>query len=291
MKKSQKNIWVEITLPIDEKIEESISNFFFELGCSGCHTENDILHSYFGENDWNQSKHKRLKKYLGELQALGFGVEIDKIKINRFAERDWNEEWKKTYKPFEIARKVLIKPSWLEVQTDPDKIVVEIDPQMAFGTGTHATTQLIVQFLLKQKKAFNRILDIGAGTGILSIVAAKIFPAKIFAFDIDPVAAKTAQSNAAKNKVGDKIHFFCSDRILNHQTHFDLILANINRSIIESMIEGIEKTLVDGGIAIFSGILIEEKEKFYRTLSQSRLRPIEELTKDEWIGILAQKEG
>ncbi|NOZ62798.1 MAG: 50S ribosomal protein L11 methyltransferase [Calditrichaeota bacterium] len=287
MKSSEKNRWVKISLPVDEQSEESIANFLFELGSAGCHTEKGILHGYFSDKDWRQSKAEKFDRYLRELGKLGFKIQIEKMKVRVFADRDWNAEWKKGYKSVEIGGKILIKPSWEEKVAAADKITIEIDPQMAFGTGTHETTQLILEIMLKQKRDFKRILDIGAGTGILSIAAAKLFSGKIFAFDRDPVAVQTARKNAANNGVGERIYFFCSDRLSLSPKKFDLMLANIDRTALEKMLLDIEGNLSPDGLVIFSGILVEERDQFLFSLSPTALRSRDEATKEEWIGITA----
>lgn len=284
-----KKVWFDIWLPAEESIEELLTNYCFELGCSGCYEEKGIFHAYFPEQHWNESKLEQLNRYLNELKDLGFLVPSQRFRAEKIVEQDWNEEWKKSFRPIEIAEKVIIKPSWIELDCPEEKICVEIDPQMAFGTGTHATTQLVIRLLLKQKKTFSRILDIGTGTGILSIVAAKIFKTKILAFDIDPIAVSTARENARKNGVASEIYFYCSDRLALSKSPFDLILANITRKVLENFLADINSILSPDGIAIFSGILIEEKETFQKSLEENFLEIVEELPQDEWLGIVARK--
>jgi len=287
---SQKKHWVEITLPVDGETEEWVSQFLFELGSLGCHTEKGILHGYFSQHDWREDKADELRRYLLELQRRGLRVEIEKMKVRVFADRDWNEEWKKGYRPFEIGGRFLIKPSWYESVAAEDKTVIEIDPQMAFGTGTHATTRLVLELMLKQSGDFHRILDIGTGTGILSIAAANLFSGKIIAFDNDPIAVTTARDNAVKNGVGDRIDFFCSTTVSLLPMNFDLIMANIHRTVLEKMLIDIRQHLSSQGRVIFSGVLIEEREKFLKSLSLAGFAVREEKAIDEWLGIIVGKE-
>ena len=160
---------------------------------------------------------------------------------------------------------------------------------MAFGTGTHATTQLVLELLLEIQQPPRTILDIGTGTGILAIAAARLFDSKIYVFDNDFTAVSTAQQNFVNNNVAEKIEFFCSENFSLNKVWFDLILANINRSIIIQLLPEISETLIPNGKAIFSGILSEEKEKIVEELNRYSLGLINEQVQDEWVGLVVVK--
>ena len=282
--------WIEITIPVTESSEELIANFLFELGSTGCSTEKGKLCAYFKVYDWDKEKSVRFQKYLDQLSQQGLPVNFNELEINLIEDQDWNEEWKKFYQPIQIAGKFIVKPGWIDLTPDSDKILIEIDPQMAFGTGTHETTQLVIELMLNYSHSPARILDIGTGTGILSIAAAKLFNARIFAFDIDPVAITTTKNNIIKNKVAKNIELFCSDHVTIKDNRFDLVLANINRSVIFEMLPSICEILTISGMAIFSGILIEEKIRFLDYLKNFPLRVVHEKRKDEWIGFVTAPE-
>lgn len=286
----KKNQWIEISLPVSETSEEPVSNFLFELGASGCFSQFNLLKAYFDKDDWNDEKLKQFKNYLEQLAELGFQISNDGIKINSFKDRDWNAEWKKTYRPFELANRFIIKPSWVKLAPNPDKIIIEIDPQMAFGTGTHETTQLVLELMREKVRTAERILDIGTGTGILSIAAAKIYDAQIFAFDNDPIATATAKENFKINNVADRIELYCANTVIIRDKKYDLILANITRSVIESLLSSISSALTSSGTAIFTGILIEEKDRFKEKLRQYSFKIICERELGEWLGFVLHKE-
>ena len=286
----QNNPWIEVSLPVLENTEEPITNFLFEMGAAGCQNQQNLLLAYFRFENWNQQKYQKLIQYLEQLIELGLSVQIDRIRVNEIANQDWNAEWKKQYRPFEIGNKIVIKPSWCEYKTDTSKIVIEIDPQMAFGTGTHETTQLIIQSLLQFTGLPENILDIGTGTGILAIAAARLFQAKIFAFDNDPIAASTAKQNFINNNVADRIEIFCSESLYFKKAQFDLILANINRTVIVQLLPEISKILKPNGQAIFSGILYEEKGTLIEKLKSFSFKLVQESKQGEWVGLVVKKE-
>ncbi|MDZ7263186.1 MAG: 50S ribosomal protein L11 methyltransferase, partial [candidate division KSB1 bacterium] len=201
--------WLLIRLPMTDAIEDAWSNFLFELGATGCQIEDGYLEAYFSEAEWSEEKWQRVQRYREALAALGLPLPAGQIQLQKLPNRDWNEQWKRSIRPIEVGQRIIIKPSWTELPVMSDRIVIEIDPQMAFGTGTHATTQLMLELLEAQGTAYRHVLDIGTGTGILAIVAARLTPAEIVAFDNDPIATATARENLAKNRVASRVHLFC----------------------------------------------------------------------------------
>jgi len=230
-----------------------------------------------------------LQTYLQQLAELQFEVQPDEVKIQIIEDQDWNAQWKQTIQPIDIDGKILIKPSWVEISPNSDLKVIEIDPQMIFGTGVHETTQLMLKLLIKHIDSPQKVLDMGTGTGILAIATALLSHAKITAFDIDPLATTTAAQNFNINHVESRINLFCGriDAIKNIQ--FDLILANINRSIIIFKLALIQNLLKNDGLAIFSGILIEERHILKNSLNHYGLILVEEVQQGEWLGLVVRK--
>lgn len=284
-----KKTWIEVSLPVDDMAEESITNFLFEMGAQGCQTQQGVLRGYFLSTEWSEQKSLQLVGYLEQLIQLGFSLRTDHFEVQTIKSQDWNAEWKKSYKPIEIGERIIIKPSWIKQEQDSSKEVIEIDPQMAFGTGTHATSQLVIGLLQELHQIPGRILDIGTGTGILAIVAARLFNSKVFAFDNDYTAAATAKQNFINNDVADKIEIFCCDNLNLKYFQFDLVLANINRNVIIQLLPEIKKALKPDGMAILSGILEEEKEKIFDKLNCNSLRLISERKQGEWVGLIIAK--
>ncbi|HEX9973697.1 MAG TPA: 50S ribosomal protein L11 methyltransferase [bacterium] len=283
------NNWVEVSLPVSQQTEDAVTNSLFELGAAGSYIREDILSAYFRESVWTKQKHEQLIRYLHQLNELHFSIRLDQVHVQMIEDQDWNAIWKQSIKPIEIEGKILIKPSWIDIKPSPNMHIIEIDPQMAFGTGTHATTQLMLKFIIEHIGKSSRIMDIGTGTGILAMAAALLSEARIIAFDNDPIAAATAQQNFQKNHVHNQICLFCGTLDAIKKIQFDLVLANINRSTIVPMLSDIYDKMKTSGLAILSGILIEEKNEITKHLNRFPLKIVAEKQIDEWIGFVIQK--
>ncbi len=278
--------WIEISLPVTNDTEDAITNFLFELGSLGCYNREDILYAYFLKSVWGEEKKDKFRLYLYQLAELQFSVQLDKIKIKKIENQDWNTQWKQSLKPIEISDKIIIKPSWIDIEPSPSKNIIEIDPKMAFGTGIHDTTQLMLKLLIDYIGVPDWILDMGTGTGILAIAAAQFSEAPVIAFDNDPIATITAQENCIKNKVSMRIHIFCGTIDAIKNIPFDIILANINRSIIIESLSKIFRCLSHRGLAIFSGILIEEKKQVLENIEKYDFKIVKQVEQGEWLGLV-----
>ncbi len=198
---------------------------------------------------------------------------------------DWNSEWKKNFKPVVISDRIRVYPAWFELpELKGDEIIIRIDPQMGFGTGTHETTQIMMQFLEHFAAGKSKMLDAGTGSGILSLLAEKLNPqCDIFAVDIDKDAIDNAKINAELNG-SRRVRWFIGDISVVTSNSFDLIVANINRTVLETLIPEFVKRLEKNGILLLSGILVEEEDIISDLCKKERLELIEERHKNEWMG-------
>lgn len=273
-----------MTIPVSDETSELVSSFLFESGASGVVEEDGTLITYFPSPFSVEILLKKVRNYIDELQRLGLAFPSQSVVTDEIQDRDWNEEWKKSYGMTKISDRILIRPSWEKPPQNSPECTIEIDPEMAFGTGTHATTSLTLQILLeKEIRGNERILDFGTGTGILSIAAIKLGAQKTVAFDIDPIAAHTAVHNAKKNNVGKHIHVFAGSCEAVTKTRFDLIVANVNRSVILKFMPFLSEMLDDAGKMILSGILDREEEMIRDALGIYRLQILQINARDEWL--------
>lgn len=203
-----------------------------------------------------------------------------------FFHSNWEEEWKKSYKGFEIGNKIYVKPSWEEANVD-DKIIIEIDPKMAFGTGTHETTSLCMEYVENQDFSDKKVLDIGCGSGILSILAKKLNAKKVDACDIDEIAVSSAKENAKINDVS--INVFESNLFSNVKDKYDIIFANILAEIIVEMLNDVKSYLNEEGIIVLSGIIKEREELVVSKLKEIDFEIIDTKYKNEWVLISARR--
>ncbi|MBQ5473707.1 MAG: 50S ribosomal protein L11 methyltransferase [Lachnospiraceae bacterium] len=233
-------------------------------------------------------------KELGEFVDLGDVV----IKEEITDEKDWINKWKEYFKPFEIDG-ILIKPSWENVDNINDyQIAVELDPGTAFGTGLHETTRLCIRQLKKYVKEDSVVLDVGCGSGILTIIAKKLGADYCFGIDIDKEAVEASKENALKNGIkdiewldGDMITGKTTQQIVGHDK-YNIVVANILAEVIIPLQEMIYKHMVYGGIFIMSGIINTKEETVCKAIKDNPHFELVEVTKDgEWVSVTARKVG
>jgi ribosomal protein L11 methyltransferase len=210
------------------------------------------------------------------------------IKSLTIADQDWLAEWKKGYEPVVVGQRLLICPSWKRDQArDTDRIVVEIDPGMAFGTGTHETTRGCLEMLEKYwppRSESCSLLDVGTGTGILAIAAIKLAPgSRVIGFDVDPEAVEVALENAAINGVADDIELEVNKLSSFHGQEFDAVLANLTADEIIPLAADFARVVKPQGALIVSGILREQGDEVKDALEKQSFKVIEEKPDGEWI--------
>ena len=196
-------------------------------------------------------------------------------------ESDWANNWKKYYKPVHIGNRIVVVPAWEEYTSAENEIIVSMDPGMAFGTGTHETTRLCATFVEKYLKAGTRVLDVGTGSGILAIIAAKLGATDIDAFDIDANAVGAAQRNCNDNGVGF-IKCGVSDLIAEAKGEYDFVCANIVADIIIRMAPDVGAHMKNGGLLVVSGIIERQAEDAKAALIAGGLTLIDSLEENDW---------
>jgi ribosomal protein L11 methyltransferase len=207
-------------------------------------------------------------------------------------DQDWAHNWKKYYKPFAISKRMVVKPIWEDINAWPDfrnaEIIIDIDPGMAFGSGTHETTSLCMKAIEKYTKPEDSFVDIGCGSGILGIAAAKLGAGKGILIDIDASACKIARENVMSNRVEDQLEVIQGDLLENISAKVDFAVANIFAEIIISVTGDVHKILKNQGIFIASGIIKEKEELVVSYLTEHGF-DILDITRDGgWIAIVSK---
>jgi ribosomal protein L11 methyltransferase len=247
--------------------------------------EDVIIKAYFNESVSKTELVELIKEklsFIGQFLDIGKGydgfVEVD--------DEDWSTSWKKYYKPLQIAENIIIKPSWEEYCHTDDEIVIELDPGMAFGTGTHETTAMCARFLRKYMAEGDLVLDVGCGSGILSIIAAKLGAKSVNSVDIDEVAVRVARENCELNGA-DSVVSVSTGIIQNMPVEKnDLIVANIIASVIVDIADDVKKRLKQNGLFITSGIIKERKEEVLNTYINKGFEHIDTEELGEWVAMV-----
>lgn len=215
------------------------------------------------------------------LTAAGIDGRIELIGVR---EEDWADSWKQYYKPLRVGTRVVVVPQWEHYDAEPEDIIVRMDPGMAFGTGTHETTRLVMQLLEDYTKDGAKMLDVGAGSGILAICAAKLGASLCRAYDIDPTAVKVARDNIRMNGVEDRVSSDCSDLLAQvvNDGGYDIICANIVADIIIRMAPDVAKYMRPGAVLLASGIITSRGDDVVRALEEGGLHVIERREDNDW---------
>ena len=201
---------------------------------------------------------QEMKERLAQLRD--FGLEIGKIQLTtqQLAEEDWADNWKKYFEPARITHDLTIVPSWTDYEAGPSEKVIKLDPGMAFGTGTHPTTKMSLFALEQILRGGETVLDVGTGSGVLSIASSLLGAKEIFAYDLDDVAVRVAQENIALNAGTENIHVAAGDLLKGVDIEADVIVANILADILVNLTDDAYRLLKDEGYLIMSGIISEK---------------------------------
>ena len=222
-------------------------------------------------------------------RLLSLGIDY-KTEMKAMKEEDWAESWKQYYKPIELGR-VVIVPAWEDYEAKAGQIILKMDPGMAFGTGTHETTRLVMRIMQDELVGGERVLDIGTGSGILSICASKLGAKSSNAYDIDPVAVKIARENALRDGC-DNITVGVSDLLKDVDLsggRYDFCVANIVSDIIIRMMADIDRYLLPGSPLILSGIIAPRRDEVLECAEKYGYRLVREERENDWVGLLVKK--
>ncbi len=217
-----------------------------------------------------------------------FMYEIFTAKCN---DEDWQDEWKKYFHTVNITDNIVIKPSWDEYEPSDNEIVVEIDPGLAFGTGTHETTSLCVEFLEKYAQNKKKLLDIGCGSGILMLIGKKSGVEKVVGIDIDEKVNDVVLENFSKNGINENFQVIIGNLVDDVNEKYDLVVSNILVDVLEKLLEDIEKILEKDATVIFSGILNEKEEGFLKKSKNYNLKQIDRKEKNNWVSLVFKYEN
>lgn len=281
--------WHKAVVTFPRELEEVIANFMFEAGAAGIENGDGSLAAYFDPQFSATQISAAFNSFISSLTELGTDTRSVTISFEEIENRDWNEEWKKNFTAQRITDNILVKPGWEPTPEPPPPCVIEIDPGMAFGTGTHETTILMLKLEEKQVFPGARVLDIGTGTGILAIAAAKLGAERVLAFDIDELATEAATENCRINHVETRVSLFTGTIEQVPAQTFDLILANVNKTEILKMLPQITAFMHEKSRLLLSGLLREEEESVTKALSSQKLIAVESEYMGEWVAITAAR--
>jgi len=303
--------WIEARVICEGNIQttdvELIADAFYDLGVQGVVIDDPDLEpeegwgdgaaprpechavtGYFADTRQAAGKRRSLESRLQRLSCeTGVALHIGYRSVD---EEDWAESWKAFFWPQKITDTIVVKPTWRPYRPAPGELVIEIDPGMAFGTGTHPTTALCVALLEKHLKKGDRFLDIGTGSGILMAAAAKLGARRMTGVDNDEVAVAVARKNILLNGVeAARFELIRGDLATDVRGEYDLVTANILSEVILKLLDHITPVLAPGAILIASGITENNRDRVIAKMKRRHLNLVESVTREQWVAVVCSR--
>lgn len=313
--------WISMTVRTTTEGAEAVSAMFMELGIMGAMIEDksdvavnqrpsgfwDILGEelaarmeddvkvtvYIAADERAQDTVAQTRQELARLKGMDLGFDAGKLtlEVGSLDDEDWAENWKSRYKPFRLGQHFVVKPTWEHFDAQSGDKIIEIDPGMAFGSGTHETTGMCVALLEENVKPGMTVIDVGTGTGILAIAAAQMGARDVLATDLDPMATRVATENVALNHLSDTVRTACGDLLEAVEETADIVVANIIADVICMMAEPVRAHIVPGGLFICSGIARERKDEVLDALNAAGYVDLDIRDQGEWTAIAARRDA
>ena len=323
--------WTEVKIYTTREGIEPVSAVLLEAGINGIQVEDDdelreyleessMYWDYVDEELLNKEKEEtkikiyvssnpygneillNVKENINRLKSMEKEINIDLGRlaietVENLDDEEWLNKWKEFYKPFKIGEKILVKPVWEEIKETDGRIVFNINPGHVFGTGLHQTTQLCIENIEKYITKESVVLDLGCGSGILSIISLLLGAKSAFAVDIDANAIKVAYENAEINGIGKDKYYVTSGNVVTDEElkkeigeeKYDIVLANIIADVICLISPVVPSQLKENGVFIASGIIKDRIDDVYNALKENGLEVLDTIIKDEWVCIVSKK--
>ncbi|MCU9592962.1 50S ribosomal protein L11 methyltransferase [Caldibacillus thermolactis] len=309
--------WSEISIHTTNEAVEPIANILYEAGASGIVIEDSfdlnkdhpdqygelyelnpddfpeegvIVKAYLPVNSFLGETVEQIKSAINNLLLFNIDIGLNKVTISEVHEEEWSTAWKKYYHPVKISSKFTIVPTWEEYEpVSSDELMIELDPGMAFGTGTHPTTVMSIQALEQTVKKDDIVYDVGTGSGVLSIASAMLGAKHVLALDLDEIAVKSAELNIKINHIQDRITVKQNNLLDGITEPADVIVANLLAEIIVRFTDDAFRLVKDGGYFITSGIINQKRQEVEEQIIKAGFEIVETIMMEDWVTIVAKK--
>ncbi|WP_026584465.1 50S ribosomal protein L11 methyltransferase [Bacillus sp. J33] len=309
--------WSEISIHTTNEAVEPISNILHEAGASGVVIEDPlelvkerkdqfgeiyqldpqdypeegvVVKAYLPVNSFLGETVDEIKEAINNLMLFNIDIGANKVSISEVNEEEWATAWKKYYNPVKISERFTIVPTWEEYNpVSSDELIIELDPGMAFGTGTHPTTVMCIQALERTVKQGDTVVDVGTGSGVLSIAAAMLGAEKVKALDLDEVAVNSARLNIKLNKVQQIVDVSQNNLLDGIDEKADIIVANILAEVILRFTDDVASAVKEGGYFIASGIIQQKKQEVRDAIAAAGFDIEETIQMEDWVAIIGKR--
>lgn len=308
--------WTEVAIRTTPEATEAVSALFIRFGSGGVEIEDPdwieefrqnggweysdlppsverlgirIIRAYFPQDEHVRNRIDSVREGLNWIKESGIDLGEGVLLEWEMDEEDWAHGWKAYFKPTRIGKSLVVKPSWEEYEEQPGDVILELDPGMAFGTGTHPTTRLCMEAIEKYLQPGTDVLDVGCGSGILAVAAAKLGAAGVDALDIDPLSIKVTIENVHMNDVESVVRFKENDLLAGWERPVDLLVSNIVADIIIRLAPDAFRCVVESGIWISGGIIDERRKEVEKVIKESGFKILEVIEEAGWCVIIARR--
>lgn len=309
--------WSEIGIHTTNEAVEPISNILHEAGASGVVIEDHLelqkeredqfgeiyqlnpddypdegvmIKAYLPVNSFLGETVEEIKQAINNLPLFNIDIGRNLVTLSEVNEEEWATAWKKYYNPVKISERFTIVPTWENyVPVNSDELIIELDPGMAFGTGTHPTTVMCIQALERTIKKGDKVIDVGTGSGVLSIAAALLGASSIKALDLDEVAVQSARLNIKLNKVHERVSVSQNNLLDGINDTVDVVVANILAEVILRFTDDVARVVKKDGYFIASGIIQKKKEEVKEAIIQAGFDIVETIQMEDWVALLAKR--
>jgi len=303
--------WLKIEISAPSELMDALGNFLTETGAQGVFQESltpqntaadfpepvieEILKAYFPQDIRSEKRIVAVQKYIDSLHEIFPDFEKPSFTTEIICDPNWGEQWKKYFKPIRVSNNIIVKPTWERYTPSSRDIVIEIDPGMAFGTGQHASTRMCIEaiedVMMKDRSIKEwKVLDVGCGTGILGITAAKMGAQDVICVDIDKKAVEIAGENAAINNVEDFLHI-SNKNVATINNPRNLIIANLTAKLLLNLRPHLVQLLLPEGYMIISGIIELDAKNIEEQFSADPLTLHRMITEKEWVCYVLRKKA
>ncbi len=271
--------WVDVRI-VSRLDAGEVLGLLDDSAVQGGWQEGETLHLYWPSEVWSPDHLMRLRQILRQLD----GANEPEIQVHALPHQDWNQLWAQSVKPLRVGKRMVVRPSWEPVTLSPGQFEIILDPKQAFGTGHHATTRMLLEWLEDIVQGGESVLDVGTGSGLLAMAALRLGAARAVGIDHDPVAIECAQDYGVLNRFGPELSLQCGElNGLSEDRSFDLVLANLDRQTLRQHADQLAGRT--GTRLLVSGLLVDQREEVAAALTSAGLYPGRQREQEGWLAV------